>query len=53
MTLFYSNWCAFVWLILSIKLAGWVNRFANAGDTAVVVAENTAVKVRVVYIICS
>ncbi|KAE8773488.1 desumoylating isopeptidase 2 [Hordeum vulgare] len=28
------------------KLPGWVNRFANAGDTAVVVAENTAVKFR-------
>ncbi|XP_066325077.1 uncharacterized protein [Miscanthus floridulus] len=27
------------------KLPGWVNRFANAGDTAVVVAESTAVKV--------
>ncbi|KAF8698498.1 hypothetical protein HU200_035241 [Digitaria exilis] len=28
------------------NLPGWVNRFANAGDTAVVVAENTAVKFR-------
>ncbi|KAL5230077.1 hypothetical protein ABZP36_028853 [Zizania latifolia] len=28
------------------KLPGWVNRFANAGDTAVVIADNTAVKFR-------
>ncbi|KAK3153163.1 hypothetical protein QOZ80_2BG0168660 [Eleusine coracana subsp. coracana] len=28
------------------KLPGWVNRFANAGDTAAVVAENAAVKFR-------
>jgi hypothetical protein len=30
-------------------LAGWVNRFANAGDTAAVVAENAAVKVCIFY----
>lgn len=28
------------------KLPGWVNRFANAGDTAVEIAESTAVKFR-------
>lgn len=28
------------------KLPAWVNRFANAGDTAVVVAENAALKLR-------
>ncbi|MED6198989.1 hypothetical protein PIB30_071795 [Stylosanthes scabra] len=28
------------------KLPGWVNRFANAGDTAFAVAENTAVRLR-------
>ncbi|XP_008796907.2 desumoylating isopeptidase 1 homolog isoform X2 [Phoenix dactylifera] len=28
------------------KLPGWVNRFANAGDAAMEVAENTAVKLR-------
>ncbi|PKA55985.1 DeSI-like protein [Apostasia shenzhenica] len=28
------------------KLPGWVNRFANAGDTAVVVAGNTALRLR-------
>ncbi|TVU31911.1 hypothetical protein EJB05_23616 [Eragrostis curvula] len=28
------------------KLPGWVNRFANAGDTAAIVAENAAVKFR-------
>ncbi|EEC67357.1 hypothetical protein OsI_34457 [Oryza sativa Indica Group] len=32
------------------KLPGWVNRFANAGDTAVVVAENTAVKGRFLFV---
>lgn len=26
-------------------MAGWVNRFANAGDTAMEVAENTALRV--------
>ncbi|CAL9038108.1 unnamed protein product [Musa banksii] len=28
------------------KLPGWVNRFANAGDTAIVVAENAALHLR-------
>ncbi|KAI9084170.1 hypothetical protein K1719_033841 [Acacia pycnantha] len=28
------------------KLPGWVNRFANAGDTAMDVAENTAMRLR-------
>ncbi|XAR53626.1 hypothetical protein NMG60_11022251 [Bertholletia excelsa] len=28
------------------KLPGWVNRFANAGDTAVEIAENTALRLR-------
>ncbi|KAG0454011.1 hypothetical protein HPP92_025315 [Vanilla planifolia] len=28
------------------KLPGWVNRFANAGDTAMVVAGNTAFRIR-------
>lgn len=28
------------------KLPGWVNRFANAGDTAVEIAENTAIRFR-------
>lgn len=33
-------------LILTIFVTGWVNRFANAGDTAIEIAENTAFKVR-------
>ncbi|KAK5804546.1 uncharacterized protein LOC108479492 [Gossypium arboreum] len=28
------------------KLPGWVNRFANAGDTAIQIAENTAFRLR-------
>ncbi|XWS61220.1 hypothetical protein CRYUN_Cryun07bG0107000 [Craigia yunnanensis] len=28
------------------KLPGWVNRFANAGDTAIEIAENTALRLR-------
>lgn len=28
------------------KLPGWVNRFANAGDAAIEIAENTAVRFR-------
>ncbi|KAK6250629.1 hypothetical protein QUC31_008188 [Theobroma cacao] len=28
------------------KLPGWVNRFANAGDAAIEIAENTAVRLR-------
>ncbi|KAH1089830.1 hypothetical protein J1N35_017087 [Gossypium stocksii] len=28
------------------KLPGWVNRFANAGDTAIEIAENTAFRLR-------
>ncbi|XVF53547.1 hypothetical protein PTKIN_Ptkin05aG0107600 [Pterospermum kingtungense] len=28
------------------KLPGWVNRFANAGDTAIEIAENTALRLK-------
>lgn len=51
-TLRYNYWALTVasWLDISnfcghLQLAGWVNRFANAGDTAMVVAGNTAYRV--------
>jgi len=34
-------------------MTGWVNRFANAGDTAMEVAGNTALRVRINYRIIS
>lgn len=33
--------------VLKTLVSGWVNRFANAGDTAVEIAGNTAFRVRV------
>lgn len=33
-------------VVLTIFVTGWVNRFANAGDAAIEIAENTAVRVR-------
>lgn len=33
-------------LYLTASMTGWVNRFANAGDTAMEVAGNTALRVR-------
>lgn len=33
-----------------VIFAAWVNRFANAGDTAIVVAGNTAERVRDYFI---
>lgn len=30
-------------------VTGWVNRFANAGDTAVEIAGNTAYRVRLIF----
>jgi hypothetical protein len=33
-------------------LTGWVNRFANAGDAAMEVAGNTALRVRSFYSLC-
>lgn len=41
---FISTYSGF--LVLSIFVTGWVNRFANAGDTAIEIAENTALRVR-------
>lgn len=32
---------------------GWVNRFANAGDTAVEIAEATAMRVSIIYVQCN
>jgi hypothetical protein len=39
--------------ILIAFVTGWVNRFANAGDAAMEVAGNTALRVRDCSLICS
>lgn len=39
--------------ILIAFVTGWVNRFANAGDAAIEVAGNTALRVRDCSLICS
>lgn len=33
-------------MYMTLAVAGWVNRFANAGDTAAEIAGNTAYRVR-------
>lgn len=38
--------------VLMIFVLGWVNRFANAGDTAMEVAGNTALKVSYFQFYC-
>lgn len=35
----------YITILYNNMLTGWVNRFANAGDTAVEIAENTAFRV--------
>lgn len=37
---------------MKLYFTGWVNRFANAGDTAVEIAETTAVRVSISFVLC-